>query len=153
LKFSCRAATWARKAGVSIPYEMWPTKPSEMARGMEPFLDPKGPFYLGLTEAERQELTRAEDHWPEYPLKIKKLAEKYGYKPPWQVLPDGPKGELRSLWDRYRVKGATKAAADLVPPNEVLMVANGNRLPALPESDALPVWRRLSARNAPVRPT
>src|SRR5262249_27223151 len=44
LVFNCQAATWARKAGVAIPFEMWPTKPSEMSKEMLIFLDPKGPF-------------------------------------------------------------------------------------------------------------
>jgi hypothetical protein len=73
-----------------------------MSRPMQVFLDDKGSFMGQLTREERGELSAAEGKWPEYPLKIWELARKYGYRPPWQTLPDI--GDRSDIWDSYRAK-------------------------------------------------
>lgn len=120
LKFTCSVAGYARTNGIKISYEMWPTKPSELDKPMREFLDPKGPFLSGMTEQERLELVRAEDRWPEFPLKIKYLAERYGFRPPWQVLP--MTGSGKNDWDSYRVKTVQKVRLEPPLPDPLFWV-------------------------------
>jgi hypothetical protein len=103
MKFACAVATFAHSKGVRMPYEMWAARPTELSNPMKVFLDPKGPFVGRLTSEERGQLSGAEGKWPEYPLKVRDLASKYGFHPPWQILPDI--GGKEEVWDRYRLKG------------------------------------------------
>jgi hypothetical protein len=111
IKFACAVATFAhsKKMGVKLPHELWPTQAKDMSVPMRSFLDEKGAFWTQLTAAEHEFLWRAEGQWPEYPLKVQQLAGKYGFRPPWQTLPDiGNKGEV---WDKYRLKPYSKIQA------------------------------------------
>jgi hypothetical protein len=101
VKFACAVATWLHSAGVKqLPFELWATEDG-LAPPMKAFVDTDGPFYSSLTQAEREHLRQTRDHWPEYPLKIRELADKYGFKPPWHSLPEP--ADLRHSWDKYRV--------------------------------------------------
>jgi hypothetical protein len=107
IKFACSVATYAhslqpKKGGVKLPHELWAAQAKDMSVSMQVFLDKKGSFWLELTPEEHGELLRAEGKWPEYPHKVQELAVKYGFRPPWQSLPDiDKKGDV---WDKYRVK-------------------------------------------------
>jgi hypothetical protein len=106
-KFYCAVATYARARPIKLPVEWWPTKASEMSRDMEFFLRPEGPFIKALSKGDWEELKQAEGRWPEYPVTVKRLADKYGYRPPWLSLPE----EKRDIWDRYRLRPHHKADA------------------------------------------
>jgi hypothetical protein len=144
LKFNASVAKYARndqqKWKTPIPFELWPTRSSEMGPAMQEFLDPRRAFYDSLTPDERHELINAQGKWPDYPLKIKHLAEKYGFKPPWQVLPET--GELPRTWAKYRVPGPS-VLADLGH-GDTATVAEEVLPPAL---DALTAWRRPTPRH------
>jgi hypothetical protein len=59
-----------------------------------------------LSEAERRELEDAQKRgWPEYPVKIKHLADRYGLRPPWFSLPEP--SDARHHWDKYRARKKT----------------------------------------------
>jgi hypothetical protein len=104
VKFACAVATYAHAKSVRLPHELWASRPKEMSRPMQVFLDDKGSFMGQLTREERDQLSAAEGKWPEYPLKIRELARRYGYRPPWQSLPDI--GDKSDIWDSYRGKSA-----------------------------------------------
>jgi len=113
IKFACVVATYAheKKAGVKLPHELWAARAKDMSVAMRVFLDEKGPFWLQLTPEEHGQLFGVDGKWPEYPLKVQELATKYGFRPPWQALPDiGNKSEV---WDKYRLKPQNKVEAPL----------------------------------------
>jgi hypothetical protein len=90
--------------------ELWPAKPEQLAPAMREFVKPGGPFYSRLTDDEKLALQRAEYRWPDYPLKIKELAARYGEQPPWYTLPaPPPDAELKYQWDKYRIKPGEKS--------------------------------------------
>jgi hypothetical protein len=102
-RLACSVANYlhARKVD-ALPHELWAVKYSDLAAPMKAFLDPDGPFLSSLDEIEREEMRQVQFKWPEYPLKIKQLAEKYGFKPPWQSLPEP--SDTKHRWDNYRVR-------------------------------------------------
>jgi hypothetical protein len=116
-KFASAVVTFAhtgKKGAVSrFPHELWASKPDDMSPPMKAFLDKQSPFWTSLKEDEQLELLRAQEKWPEYPLKVKALAAKYGFNPPWFTLPDI--GNKNDAWDKYRVKPLYKSEAPLVP--------------------------------------
>jgi hypothetical protein len=82
-----------------------------MSVPMRVFLDQKGPFWTQLTPEEHGALFQVETKWPEYPLKVQELADKHGFRPPWQALPDiDPKSDI---WDKYRIKPYSKSETPL----------------------------------------
>ncbi|HYV35547.1 MAG TPA: hypothetical protein VE988_07580 [Gemmataceae bacterium] len=107
IKFTSAVATFTHKqGGVKMPHELWPIKASEMSDDMRVFLNQNGPFWGRLSSKERDQLNAAQGKWPEYPLKIQELANKYGFSPPWFSLPMvGNKGDI---WDKYRVNPRNK---------------------------------------------
>jgi hypothetical protein len=104
IRFACAVATWAqsKKTNVKMPHELWAAHPKDLSISMRVFLDEKGPFWQQLSADEHGQLLRAEGKWPEYPLKVQELANKYGFRPPWQALPEI--GGRSEVWDKYRVK-------------------------------------------------
>jgi hypothetical protein len=112
-RLACVVATYLHTRKVERPYELWAAKSSDLGRPMKEFLDPDGSFMTNLTDAERAELRQAEGKWPEYPFKIKQLAEKYGFKPPWQSLPDP--SDAKHQWDKYRTRPGHRAQAGFRP--------------------------------------
>jgi hypothetical protein len=117
IKFACAVAQYAHKGNVQLPFELWAARPEDMSARMKAFLDPDGAFMTGLTTAERMELKKDEKKWPEYPLKVKRLAEKYGFTPPWHVLPEPaerkPGWDPKHGWDYYRLKPIDKLQSRL----------------------------------------
>jgi hypothetical protein len=107
IKFACSVVTFAHSKGVRFPYELWASSPKEMSRPMQVFLDDKGPFKGRLNREERTQMVAAEGKWPEYPLKVRELARKYGFRPPWQTLPEI--GDKSDVWDSYRLKSVPVA--------------------------------------------
>ena len=107
-RLACAVANFlhARKVE-ALPYELWAARSSDLGRPMKEFLDPEGSFLGNLSDAERAELRQAEGKWPEYPFKIKQLAEKYGFKPPWQSLPEP--SDAKHQWDKYRTRPGHRA--------------------------------------------
>jgi hypothetical protein len=113
VKFATAVANYVhtKKSGVKLPHELWPAKAKDMSVPMRVFLDQKGPFWIQLTPEEHGALIQAENKWPEYPVKIQELADKYGFRPPWQALPEfDNKGDI---WDKYRVKPYSKSETTL----------------------------------------
>ncbi|MFN4259581.1 MAG: hypothetical protein ACK4RK_09800 [Gemmataceae bacterium] len=73
-----------------------PSKPSEFAPEIQRFIEHT---LIPVLEPTEQELLRnTEGHWPDYPEKVKKLADKHGLKVPGMTLPGDP-----HMWDRYRL--------------------------------------------------
>jgi hypothetical protein len=113
-KFAAAVATYVhtKKLGVKLPNELWAAKAKDMSVPMKVFLDQKGPFWTQLTPEEHALLIQAENKWPEYPLKVQELTNKYGFRPPWQALPDiDNKGG--DIWDKYRIKPYSKSETPL----------------------------------------
>ena len=134
-KFACAVAQFAHapKQNVQLPFELWAAKPEDMSARMKAFLDPEGAFMTGLTSAERRELKDSEKKWPEYPLKVKRLAEKYGFTPPWHVLPEPaerkPGWDPKHGWDYYRLKPIDKLQSRLPASPERTVVQASLGLP------------------------
>jgi hypothetical protein len=84
--------------------ELWPTKYTELSAKMREFMDEKGSFYMRLSHDEKKDLKDAHYKWPEYPLKIRELAARYGERPPWMTLPEADKHQ----WHKYRLGHAAK---------------------------------------------
>jgi hypothetical protein len=111
MKYACAVANFFHIRKQGLRFELWAGKYPDLSAPMKSFLDPDGAFVSGLTKDEQEELTKLskEIKWPEYPLRIKHLAEKYGFKPPWQSLPDP--ADPKHNWDKYRVQPLTKTSA------------------------------------------
>jgi len=102
-RLACAVANYLHQKKETLPYEIWAAKPADLAPPMKAFLDPEGPFMSSLNDAERKELEDAQKRgWPEYPVKIKNLADKYGFRPPWFSLPEP--NDARHHWDKYRAR-------------------------------------------------
>jgi len=84
--------------GVILPHELWPYRQKCLSQQVQDFI--KGKLLPLLTPDEKLALVEADAQgfWPDYPLKLKELAENHGLRVPWQTLP-GP----AQLWDRYRI--------------------------------------------------
>jgi hypothetical protein len=122
-RFIATLVYYAHQKGINrlvddtLPFpELWPTRMSELSDNMQEFIKPGGSFHSRLTEAEKTALIRAEGKWPEYPMKIRELAFRYGERPPWYTLPAPPGDEGKQHpWDEYRVvprKRSDAAVAD-----------------------------------------
>jgi hypothetical protein len=94
--------------GIFKAYGKWPDYAivvTEAARKRDPNLAPLGPSHAAdfaaplkefiettltaaLTDQEKEELTKAEGRWPEYPRKIKELAEKHNLEVPGMKAPN-----------------------------------------------------------------
>ncbi len=105
-KFGTAVAEFAALKNITLPGELWPTKPRDLSPKMQTFVKETLPPLL--TRDEARDLKDAEGSWPTYPVKIQQLATKYHLRPPWQTLP-GP----RERWDAYRVR--RQAALDGLP--------------------------------------
>jgi hypothetical protein len=102
-RLACAMAKYLHNKKESLPYEIWAAKPADLAGPMKAFLDADGPFMGSLSEGERRELEDAQKRgWPEYPVRIKHLADKYGFRPPWFSLPEP--SDARHHWDKYRAR-------------------------------------------------
>jgi hypothetical protein len=84
--------------GVILPHELWPYRQKCLSQQVQDFI--KGKLQPVLTPDEKLALVAADARgfWPEYPLKLKELAENHNLRVPWQTLPGPP-----WLWDRYRI--------------------------------------------------
>jgi hypothetical protein len=82
-----------------LPYELWPYRQRCLSPQVQEFIEVK--LRPVLDNDEKLELLNADANalWPDYPLKLKALAEKHNLRVPWLALP-GP----ASLWDRYRIE-------------------------------------------------
>jgi hypothetical protein len=85
--------------GVILPHELWPYREKCLSPQVQDFIKKK--LQPLLTPDEKLALVHAETEgvWPDYPRKLKELAEKHDLRVPWQTLPGPP-----MLWDRYRVR-------------------------------------------------
>ena len=63
---------------------------------MQEFVDTK--LDAALDQAEKRKLTDSMGKWPDYPLTIQQLSQKYQLSPPWHILPEPD----RWKWDLYR---------------------------------------------------
>lgn len=83
--FPIALAAEARKRNISLPAQLLgPTKPDELPPGLKKFVnDMSGK----LTDEERGQLAAAEGQWPEYPRKIRELAERHRLVVPGLTLP------------------------------------------------------------------
>jgi hypothetical protein len=105
-RLACSVAKYLHQKKETLPYEIWAARPADVAPPMKAFLDPEAPFMSGLNDGERKELEDAQKRgWPEYPVKIKNLADKYGFRPPWFSLPEP--SDVRHHWDKYRARKKT----------------------------------------------
>jgi hypothetical protein len=88
----------AKKTSVMLPHELWPYQQKCLSQQVQNFIT--GKLLPVLTPDEKLALVAAEAKgvWPDYPLKLKELAEKHDLRVPWQTLPGPP-----LLWDRYRI--------------------------------------------------
>lgn len=91
-----------RPLALSERYEFWPSRPTHLSADVKKFL--KDRLQIRLTEREKELLHKSEDRWPEYPLRIQELADRYYLTVPWQTLPG-----KRQLWDAYRLSSPTRA--------------------------------------------
>jgi hypothetical protein len=84
--------------GVILPHELWPYRQKCLSQQVQDFI--KGKLQPVLTPDEKLALVEADAKgvWPDYPRKLKELAEKHNLRVPWQTLPGPP-----LLWDRYRI--------------------------------------------------
>jgi hypothetical protein len=84
--------------GVILPHELWPYRQKCLSQQVQNFIKEK--LQALLTPDEKLALVDADAKgvWPDYPKKLKELAEKHNLRVPWQTLPGPP-----LLWDRYRI--------------------------------------------------
>jgi hypothetical protein len=85
--------------GVVLPHELWPYRQKCLSPQVQEFM--KSKLLPLLTPDEKLALVQveADGTWPEYPLKLKELAENHKLRVPWQTLPGSAQ-----LWDRYRMQ-------------------------------------------------
>lgn len=79
-----------------VPYELWPTRHADLSVDMRSFVTRT--LIPLLSREEKAALRKAEGSWPDYPVAIRDLAERYGLDAPWQTLPG-----RRSAWNGYRI--------------------------------------------------
>jgi hypothetical protein len=93
----------AKKRGWVFSHELWPYNVKGLSLEVRQFVEKT--LQPVLTTDEKLELFHVTklERWPDYPLTLKKLAEKHDLRVPWQTLP-GP----RVSWDRYRLKADIK---------------------------------------------
>jgi hypothetical protein len=85
----------AREKKIELPRQLGPSRPGEFKPPLGPWL--RDALLPKLSPKERDELRRAEGHWPDYPKKLLELARKYKLDVPGMKLP-GPK----EFWDKAR---------------------------------------------------
>lgn len=95
-EFPLAVVEWARAKRVELPANLFgPTKLEELPRSVLQFV--RDDLYGKLTEDERQQLADAEGKWPDYPKKVKALADKHKLTVPGLSLPGG-----RENWRQLR---------------------------------------------------
>lgn len=97
-QFGTEVASFAAKRGVALPPELFPTHVSDLSPQMQRFVTERL-VKSALSREEGSDLKGKEGLWPDYPLKIQALADKYHLQPPWLTLPGS-----RDDWDKYRLK-------------------------------------------------
>jgi hypothetical protein len=100
--------------------QMGPCRPDEFAASVREFREKKLLPVLG--ESEKELLSKAEGHWPQYPRVLLQLSRKHGLQVPGMTLP-GPK----HLWDAFRAQPLTASAEELpeVPDYALLEFVRG----------------------------
>jgi hypothetical protein len=107
-QFGRAVAQFAHKYNITLPHELWPTRPANLLPPARQFLEKQ----LGsvLEEKDKERLKRAEGSWPEFPQTIQELAARHGLRVPWHTLPDN----VQKRWDKFRVRARS---GDDAPPN------------------------------------
>jgi hypothetical protein len=85
-------AATAKEKGLTIPWNtLGPTKLEELPNSVQKFV--RDDLTTKLTDNEKRQLTEAQGTWPDYPMKIKELADKHRLQVPGLNLPG-----TRELW-------------------------------------------------------
>jgi hypothetical protein len=93
--FGTAVAELANQKNLTLPVELFPTRPEQLSPQTRTFVNDK--LKPLLTRDELADLKGKENRWPDYPRKIQELADRHHLRPPWLTLP----GE-RERWDPYR---------------------------------------------------
>jgi hypothetical protein len=93
--YAITVTTITRRRSIRLPYELWPSRRTDLSAGVASFLDKK--LLPALNDEEKTRLKNAESKWPLYPRTIQALAMQHRLQVPWQTLPG-----KREFWDNYR---------------------------------------------------
>jgi hypothetical protein len=76
-----------RSKNLSSPLpQLGPCRPADFAAPIKEFLD--NTLSVKLSDKEKEELSKTEGRWPDYPAKVKELADKYGLEVPLMKMPN-----------------------------------------------------------------
>ena len=97
--FSSKAVEIAFKDG-KVPFESeyLACNFKSLLKPMREFVDSKLVPALEKDPADKRKFADNEGKWPDYPLTIQELSQKYNLQPPWHFLPEPEKWK----WDNYR---------------------------------------------------
>jgi hypothetical protein len=95
--FASKVVEIARRENkLPFNHEFWASDDKSLLAPMKDFVENK--LHPTLDQAEKRKLADSTGYWPEYPLMIQELSQKYSLSPPWLILPD----TVRWKWDDYR---------------------------------------------------
>jgi hypothetical protein len=118
---------FARKRKVEVP-PLGPTELKDFPSPVRQFVNRR--LWPALTDKEKEELTRSEGRWPDYPRTLRDLARRHDLTIPGMGLP-GPRG----TWDKFRPTPALAADAQPQVPDHVLYDFALNELTARERDD------------------
>ena len=96
-----------RENKLPFAFEYLASNDKSLLLPMREFLNTK--LDVALDQAEKRKLTDLMGKWPDYPLAIQELSQKYQLSPPWHILPEPE----RWKWDLYRDVKARSWGSDV----------------------------------------
>ncbi len=89
-----------------LPVQLGPCRPMQFAQPVRQFLNKR--LLPALDQEEKEQLNKAEGHWPGYPRVLLKLARAHRLQIPGTALPGPPE-----LWEQFRIQ--PKALVEALP--------------------------------------